>query len=113
MPAFIAKRKTRIYSRRRSAQAMKHSDPLVDAWQRTLRRLKDAPAIFDARGPVLRSFSAIEERAGQWESRLEGLDPGGVIAVQIGNHQDWPAILIACLRRKLVVLPLRSEEHTS
>ncbi|MBX6325469.1 MAG: acyl--CoA ligase [Chthoniobacterales bacterium] len=85
---------------------MKRSDPLVDAWQRTLRRLKDAPAIFDARGPVLRSFSAIEERAGQWESRLEGLDPGGVIAVQIGNHQDWPAILIACLRRKLVVLPL-------
>src|SRR5579884_2050941 len=106
MPAFIAKRKTTLYSRRRGAQEMKYSDPLVDAWQRTLRRLKDAPAIFDARGRVLRSFSTIEERAGELESRLDGLDPGGVIAVQIGNHRDWPAILIACLRRKLVVLPL-------
>src|SRR5207344_2737417 len=31
---------------------------------------------------------------------------GSVIAIQIGNHEDWPSILIACLRRQLVVLPL-------
>ena len=28
------------------------------------------------------------------------------MAVQIGNHEDWPAIFIACLRKQLVVLPL-------
>ena len=31
---------------------------------------------------------------------------GAVVAVQIGNHEDWPAIFIACLRKQLVVLPL-------
>src|SRR5947208_6273497 len=34
------------------------------------------------------------------------LTPGSVIAIQIGNHEDWPSILIACLRSDLVVLPL-------
>src|SRR5438034_246798 len=29
-----------------------------------------------------------------------------VIAIQIGNHDDWPSILIACLRKRLAVLPL-------
>src|SRR5438067_3881319 len=32
--------------------------------------------------------------------------PSRVIAIQIGNHEDWPSLLIACLRRQLVVLPL-------
>src|SRR5213075_230141 len=32
--------------------------------------------------------------------------PGSVIAIQIGNHQEWPSILIACLRSQLVILPL-------
>jgi acyl-CoA synthetase (AMP-forming)/AMP-acid ligase II len=26
--------------------------------------------------------------------------------VQIGNHEDWPSVFIACLRRQLVILPL-------
>jgi long-chain acyl-CoA synthetase len=26
--------------------------------------------------------------------------------VQIGNHEDWPSVFIACLRKQLVVLPL-------
>src|SRR5436189_919980 len=34
------------------------------------------------------------------------LGAGSVIAIQIGNHEDWPSILIACLRKRLVVLPL-------
>src|SRR4029077_2456055 len=25
---------------------------------------------------------------------------------QVGNHEDWPSLLIACLRRQVVVLPL-------
>jgi long-chain acyl-CoA synthetase len=28
------------------------------------------------------------------------------VAIQIGNDEDWPSILIACLRRGMVVLPL-------
>jgi len=37
---------------------------------------------------------------------MEVFNAGSVIAIQIGNHEDWPSILIACLRRRLVVLPL-------
>ena len=85
---------------------MKSTDPLLDGWEQTLRRAKDRPAILDTYGQVLRKFAEIEERACEFERKLEKFPPGGVIAIQIGNHEDWPSILIACLRRHLVVLPL-------
>ena len=85
---------------------MKSTDPLLDAWQQTLRRAEDRPAIGSTRGEILRKFADVEERACAFESNLEMFSPGSVIAVQIGNHEDWPSILIACLRRRLVVLPL-------
>src|SRR5437899_664734 len=85
---------------------MKSPDPLLDSWQQTLRRTKDGPAILNTYGEILRKISDIEERAREFESNLEKFTPGSVIAVQIGNHEDWPSILIACLRRQLVVLPL-------
>jgi acyl-CoA synthetase (AMP-forming)/AMP-acid ligase II len=85
---------------------MKSSDPLLAAWRRTVDRAKDLPAIFNTRGEVVRKFSEIEERARDFETKMEVFNPGSVIAIQIGNHEDWPSILIACLRRRLVVLPL-------
>src|SRR5213594_4696975 len=85
---------------------MKSTDALIAAWRQTVGRAKDAPAIFNTRGQVMRKFSEIEERARDFESNVEMFSTGSVIAVQIGNHEDWPSILIACLRRRLVVLPL-------
>src|SRR5438034_5045353 len=85
---------------------MKSPDPLLDSWQQTLRRTKDGPAILNTYGEILRKISDIEERACDFESNLEMFTPGSVIAIQIGNHEDWPSILIACLRMQLVVLPL-------
>src|SRR6478736_5904694 len=85
---------------------MKSTDPLLDAWLETLRCSKDAPAILNTDGEVLRRFSDVEERACYFESNLKMFAPGGVIAIQIGNHEEWPSILIACLRSRLVVLPL-------
>jgi long-chain acyl-CoA synthetase len=87
---------------------MKTSDPLLAAWQETLGQKRDAAAIFDRSGAILRSFRQIEEQARAYEPRLKTFDPGSVIAIQIGNHPDWPSILIACLRRQLVVLPLET-----
>jgi acyl-CoA synthetase (AMP-forming)/AMP-acid ligase II len=56
---------------------------------------------------VLRSFAQIEGEARDFEQTLLGeFRPGGVIAIQIGNHPAWPALLLACLRRRLVALPL-------
>src|SRR5437016_12101983 len=88
------------------AQGMKSTDPLLNAWRQTLRRAKDGPAIVNTCGDVLQKFAGVEERARDFESNLGMFSPGSVIAIQIGNHEDWPSILIACLRKQLVVLPL-------
>jgi acyl-CoA synthetase (AMP-forming)/AMP-acid ligase II len=85
---------------------MKTTDALLDAWRQTLQRLKGAPAILNSSGEVLRTFADVEKRACDFESKLETFKPGSVIAIQIGNHEDWPAVFIACLRSGLVVLPL-------
>ncbi|PYJ00245.1 MAG: hypothetical protein DMF00_08490, partial [Verrucomicrobia bacterium] len=85
---------------------MKSTDPLLDAWLETLRCAKDGPAILNTDGDVLRNFSDVEDRACHFESNLKIFAPGSVIAIQIGNHQEWPSILIACLRSQLVILPL-------
>ena len=85
---------------------MKSTDPLLNAWRQTLRRAKDGPAIVNTCGELLRKFTDVEKRACDFEPNVEMFSPGSVIAIQIGNHEDWPSILIACLRRHLVVLPL-------
>ena len=85
---------------------MKHSDPLLLAWQTTISHKGDDAAIFDATGRIARSFRDLEGRARAFEAKVDKLPQGAVVAVQLGNHEDWPAIFIACLRKQLVVLPL-------
>ena len=85
---------------------MKHGDPLLLVWQTTISRKGDSGAIFDTTGTVARSFREIEEHAHDFEGKMDEFPPGAVVAVQIGNHEDWPAVFIACLRKQLVVLPL-------
>jgi long-chain acyl-CoA synthetase len=85
---------------------MKSLDPLLEEWEETLARKRDAAAIFAASGEVLRTFDEIEKRARDLLRSIGGFREGDVLAVQIGNHEDWPSILIGCLLRHLVVLPL-------
>src|SRR5262245_22581910 len=85
---------------------MKHGDPLLLAWQATISCKGDDTAVFDATGSIARSFRDIEEQARAFEAKMDRLLPGAVVAIQIGNHEDWPAVFIACLRKQLVVLPL-------
>src|SRR6266496_1512478 len=106
MLAFILKESAESNRAKPPAQDMKSTDPLLDAWVETLRCAKDGPAILNTDGEVLRKFSDVEERACHFESNLKIFTSGSVIAIQIGNHEDWPSILIACLRNRLVVLPL-------
>jgi long-chain acyl-CoA synthetase len=87
---------------------MKSSPPdsLVEAWA-ALAGFAQSAAIFDTNGAVLRTFAQIEEEArGFEETLLCEFRPGAVIAIQLGNHPAWPALLLACLRRQLVALPL-------
>src|SRR6478672_13190394 len=85
---------------------MKHDDPLLLAWRTTISRKGDDAAIFDAVGKIVQRFDEVEERARRFEEKIDGLPAGAVVAVQIGNHKDWPSIFIACVRKQLVVLPL-------
>jgi len=85
---------------------MKHGDSLLLAWRTTISRKGDDAAIFDTAGKILQRFDEVEERARLFEEKIDALPAGAVVAVQIGNHEDWPSIFIACLRRQLVVLPL-------
>ena len=84
------------------------SDSLVEAWEETLRsRAESAPAIFHTGGRVLRTFVQIEDEARGFEGDLlREFRAGEVIAIQTGNHAAWPALLVAGLRRQLVILPL-------
>src|SRR6266513_104580 len=87
-------------------QAMKSGDPLLVAWEKTLSRKGDQPAIFNPTGQIARTFRQIDERARQFDAKIERFRAGEVIAVQIGNHKNWPSIFVACLRRQLVVVPV-------
>ena len=82
------------------------ADALLDAWEDSRRREQKA-AIFDTRGRVLRTLAQIEEEARDFtQTLLREFQPGDVIAIQVGNHPAWPALLLACLRRRLVTLSL-------
>jgi long-chain acyl-CoA synthetase len=81
-------------------------DPLLAAWQETLTRRGMDPAILDEQGGCLRTFEQIEQSAQQFAPKLDGFKKGDVIGIQIGNHPDWPSIFVACLRRRLVIVPI-------
>jgi acyl-CoA synthetase (AMP-forming)/AMP-acid ligase II len=83
---------------------MKLDDALLAAWEETLARKGDAPAIFDTRGEVLHTFREVESRAGALENEIA--DDARVHPIDIGNHPDWPSHLLAALRRRVVALPL-------
>jgi acyl-CoA synthetase (AMP-forming)/AMP-acid ligase II len=87
---------------------MKSPDPdsLLEAWG-ALSHFARRAAIFDTGGQVLRTFAQIEEEAREFEKTLlREFREGEVIAIQVGNHAAWLALLLACLRRRLVALPL-------
>ena len=85
---------------------MKVSDPLLSAWARTLDRHQNRPAILDEHRTSVRTFEQIERRADDFAASLHQFGEGSVVAVQIGNHPDWPSVLLGCLRKGLVVVPL-------
>lgn len=85
---------------------MKSTDPLLNAWEKTLARKGGAPAILATSGQVSRTFADIEQRAQGLAGTIDMFKAGDVVAIQIGNHADWPSLLLASLRRQLAVLPL-------
>src|SRR5260370_29241267 len=85
---------------------MKPKDALLERWQAILAQKGEAPAIFNTRGEVVRTFLQLEEHARQVEANTPTIKPHHVNAIRIGNHEDWPSLFLACLRRQNVVLPI-------
>ena len=75
---------------------MKSDDALLANWEKTFAHKGDAPAIFDTKGKVLRTFAQIEKESRTFEKELlREFREGEVIAIQAGNHVAWPALLLA------------------
>ena len=85
---------------------MKPKDALLERWEAILAQKGDAPAIFNTRGEVVRTFVQVEEHARRIEAKMPATKPHNVSAIQIGNHQDCLSHFLACLRRRRVVLPI-------
>ena len=85
---------------------------LLEAWKSTLARRGDDVAVLSVSGASLRTFAQIEDESAELSALFAAFAEHAVIGVQIGNHERWPALLLALLRRRLVVLPLgRHMEH--
>ncbi len=83
-----------------------HENALLNAWWATLGWRGNAPAILDPRGELLRTFFEIEIEALKIVRMLDHIPAGSVVAVQLGNGERWPEVLLALWRRGLVPLPL-------
>ena len=81
-------------------------NPLLAAWGQTLSKRGGMPAILAADGRVLRTFGQIGVEAVKIARLFDKVPAGSIIAVQIGNSERWPELLLALWRRQLVPLPL-------
>ncbi len=82
------------------------ANPLLTAWQNTLGRLGQSPAIFSATGATLRTFMQIGLEAVKIARLFDHIPARSVVAVQIGNSERWPELLLALWKRNLIPLPL-------
>ncbi len=106
---FEMSRKTTLWAAAAQVVKSEAEDSLLRAWSATLAGASERPAILGPRGEVLRTFRQIEGEADELQrGSFADLSPGEVAAIQIGNHPSWPAALLGCLQRKIVVLPLES-----
>ncbi len=88
-------------------QVLKSRDPLLAAWEETVGRRSGEVAILDPSGQNRFRFEEIESLSRRYEEGLLAkLEPGQILAIQLGNHAHWPALFLGCLRRGIVVLPL-------
>ncbi len=83
--------------------------PVLAAWSGVLAKGGEAPAVIAESGTILRSFHALEAEAQEWAQRfaaLSTLGPGSIVALQIGNVPEFPAVILALFRRDLIPMPL-------
>jgi long-chain acyl-CoA synthetase len=81
------------------------SNEILAAWERTLERRGNAPAIVSPSGAVMVTFAGLEAEARAFEAGLpspDALPPGAVVALQTGHGPALSARLLALWRRGCV-----------
>ncbi|MBV8174891.1 MAG: acyl--CoA ligase [Verrucomicrobia bacterium] len=74
-------------------------------WKRVLMDRSRHPAIFADDGSILRTFQDVEQERFLWQRRLSGFSEGDCVVGALGNDPSWPAFLLACWDRGLIVAP--------
>ncbi|MBV8176692.1 MAG: acyl--CoA ligase [Verrucomicrobia bacterium] len=74
-------------------------------WKRVLKDRSRHPAILADDGSILRTFQDIEEERSLWRARLPGFSEGDCVVGALGNDPSWPALLLACWDRGLIIAP--------
>lgn len=69
------------------------SNEILRRWDSTAA---DGAAIFAPSGEILRTWSDIDAEASEIAGRLSSA--GGVVGIQCGNHETFPALLLGCWR---------------
>jgi long-chain acyl-CoA synthetase len=78
-------------------------------WRQVLTDRGGESAIFSDDGSVLRTFQDVEDERAAWRNRLLGFSMGNGLVAAIGNDPSWPALLLACWDRGLVVAPVEAD----
>jgi long-chain acyl-CoA synthetase len=76
---------------------------------RVLKARSRETAIFSDDRFSLRTFQQVEEERATWRSRLSAFSAGDCVVAAIGNDPSWPAFLLACWDRALVVAPIEPD----
>lgn len=85
---------------------------ILTQWQTICATFSSRRAVVSATGATLRTFADVEAEACAMEPLFDRFFPGHAVAVQIGNSECWPALLLALFRRQLVPLPLGRHMET-
>ncbi len=75
-------------------------------WRKVLANRSRETAIFSDSSAILRTFQEIEDERVLWRNRLSTFSRGDCIVAAIGNDPTWPAFLLACWDKSLVVAPI-------
>jgi long-chain acyl-CoA synthetase len=78
-------------------------------WTQVLKAKSRETAIFSDDCSGLRTFQQVEEERATWRNRLSAFSPGDCIVAAMGNDPSWPAFLLACWDRALVVAPIEPD----
>jgi long-chain acyl-CoA synthetase len=78
-------------------------------WKQVLNDRRQETAVFSDDCSIARTFQQVEEERADWRSRLSAFSIGDCIVAALGNDPSWPAFLLACWDRALVVAPIEAD----